>query len=182
MSDGGPGPETGAVLEPPEAVAAAWERELPGVPTRSIPVVWLAKQVAAELRSSRDDALRELGLDAATLDLLSTLRRAGHPYVLTTRQLARRCLVSAGAISQRVARAEADDFVERRTIEGRQVEVALTPAGHAVVERGAGHVLRVDDALTGGLTDTELHDLASLLARWLRSARDAGTTDARPRD
>jgi DNA-binding MarR family transcriptional regulator len=162
-------PEDGG--ESPAAVAAAWERELRGVPTRSIGVTWLLKAVAVELRRGREDALREVGMDAATLDLLSTLRRSGPPYVLTTRQLTERCLVSAGAISQRVARAEHDGHVERRTAPRRRVDVVLTAVGHDLVERGAQHVLSVDDSMSSDLSDIELGQLESLLARWLGAVR-----------
>lgn len=156
-------------------VAAAWARELPGVPTRSIPVVWAAKTISAELRRARERALAVVGIDAGTLDLLSTLRRSGDPYVLTTRQLAERCLVSAGAISQRVARAERDGLVTRRPSSGRRVEVVLSAAGHDLVERGAGHVLAVDARLTAGLSDADLGRLESLLTRWVEvlPTRDA---------
>jgi|GEM_PF-848880 len=162
--------ETG---EGPASVAAAWARELPGVPTRSVRPTWLAKAVAVELRRGREEALSAAGIDAATLDLLSTLRRAGDPYVLTTRQLADRCLVSAGAISQRVARAELDGHVRRRAAPGRRVEVALTPAGHALVERSAHAVLALDDSLSADLSDSELEQLETHLARWLGAARQA---------
>lgn len=164
------------------AVAQAWAREIPGAPTRSIPVVWALKAVAGQLRRGREAALREAGIDAATLDLLSTLRRAGDPYVLTTRQLADRCLVSAGAISQRLARAERDGLVERRVGAGRRVEVTLTATGHEVVERGARHVLEVDDALTSGFGDRDLHQLESLLVRWAEMNRlELGTQPERIR-
>jgi DNA-binding MarR family transcriptional regulator len=149
------------------AVAAAWQRELPGVPTRSVPVIWATKTIAGRLRRGREAALHDAQIDAATLDLLSTLRRAGDPYFLTTRELAARCLVSAGAISQRISRAELDGLVRRRAGTGRRIEVVLTAAGHDFVERGARHVLNVDDALTAGLSDAELHQLETLLARWV---------------
>jgi hypothetical protein len=52
-------------------------------------------------------------VDPSTLDLLSVLRRSGPPYELGTRELTRRTLVTAGAISQRVARAEQAGLVAR---------------------------------------------------------------------
>src|SRR5699024_9045111 len=103
------------------------------------------------LRNGRAAVLDQLGIDAATLDLLSTLRRSGDPFRLTTRQLAERCLVSAGAISQRVTRAERDGLVSRSPGVGRSVEVSLTETGHELVERSAGDVLRTDEEFTAGL-------------------------------
>ncbi|WP_280401232.1 MarR family transcriptional regulator [Nocardia carnea] len=41
------------------------------------------------------------------------MRRSGPPYRLTTRQIAARSLVTAGAISQRLARAEAAGLITR---------------------------------------------------------------------
>ena len=59
---------------------------------------------AAKLLSDdRRRTLGRLGIEDSTLDLLSTLRRSGPPYTLTTRELGERTLVTAGAISQRVA-------------------------------------------------------------------------------
>ncbi|MGW7255071.1 MarR family winged helix-turn-helix transcriptional regulator [Streptomyces sp. NPDC054834] len=114
-------------------IAAAWRRERPGTPTESIeivtPIRWLGKLFADD----RGRALREAGIDAATLDLLSVIRRSGPPYALSTREIARRTLVTAGAISQRVARAERDGLVRRAPGAGgrRSVEVSLTVEGHA---------------------------------------------------
>lgn len=152
-------------------MAAAWRREIPGAATESLPAIWLAKAVATRLRRTRERTLHALTIDGATLDLLSTLRRAGSPYTLTTRELAQRCLVTAGAISQRVARAEREGLVERGSAAGRTVEVVLTPAGHHLVERSATSVLDADAATTAGLTPAELAELEHLLARWLGSMR-----------
>ncbi|WP_309133679.1 MarR family transcriptional regulator [Cellulomonas sp.] len=165
-----PAPSAPTARPDAHEVAAAWARELPGVPTRSVPVVTAAKLLAAALRRRRESVLYELGTDAATLDLLSTLRRAGPPYRLTTRELADRCLVTAGAISQRVARAERDGLVERRAGAGRTVEVALAPAGHARVETLARSVLEADDELVAGLDDETLVQLEDVLDRWRRHA------------
>lgn len=151
----------------PEDVRQAWQRELPGVPNRSIGLVWAIKDAAAVLRRARAEALREAGVDAATLDLLATLRRAGPPYVLRTHELADRCLVTPGAMSQRLSRAEQDGLVERRPAAARRVDVALTDAGHDVVERVTRGVLQADEALTATLDDEELAQLESVLTRWL---------------
>src|SRR5690606_7944646 len=92
-------PLTQGALVPitPREIAAAWRRERPGIPTRSIPAVSAIKRAAKQLARTREHALRELGVDAATLDLLSTLRRTGAPYTLSTREIAEQALITAGA-------------------------------------------------------------------------------------
>ncbi|WP_280399098.1 MarR family winged helix-turn-helix transcriptional regulator, partial [Nocardia carnea] len=106
-------PEAQDAIPSPAEIAAAWERELPGARTESIHLFTPLWRVAKLLTEERQRTLRRLGVDDATLDLLSTLRRSGPPYRLTTRQIAARSLVTAGAISQRLARAEAAGLITR---------------------------------------------------------------------
>ncbi|WP_245205071.1 MarR family winged helix-turn-helix transcriptional regulator [Kitasatospora sp. RG8] len=157
-------------------IAAAWQRERPGTPTGSIeivtPIWWLAKVFTDD----RGRALRAAGIDAATLDLLSVLRRSGAPYTLTTRELARRTLVTAGAISQRVARAERQGLVARAPEEAgeggrRAVLVSLTADGHALVERSVDVVLGREAELVGGLSESEREQLVGLLGKLLADVR-----------
>lgn len=100
------------------------------------------------------------------LDLLSVLRRSGPPYRLSTRELAEQTLVSAGAISQRVARAERDGLVRRRPSgHGRTELVELTVEGHELVERSLDRVLAADETAIARLADGDLDLLLDLLTR-----------------
>jgi DNA-binding MarR family transcriptional regulator len=148
-----------------DGIEQAWRRERPGTPVDSIGVITRIRRIGKLLEDDRRRTLARLGVDAATLDLLSTLRRAGSPYRLSPGQLARRTLVSAGAISQRVARAERDGLV-RRVRSGqdrRSVLVVLTPSGHALVEKTVDELLRHEESLLGVLTAPERACLADLL-------------------
>nr|WP_234430784.1 MarR family transcriptional regulator [Streptomyces sp. NRRL F-4489] len=146
-------------------MAAAWQRERPGTPVSSIGIVTPIWRLAKLLGDDRRRVLQRAGVDVATLDLLSVLRRGGPPYTLTTRELSRRSLLTAGAISQRVARAERDGLVTRRPGEGRPrtVLVELTPAGHDLVESTVDQVLGREAELMGALTVEQQEQLTGLL-------------------
>ena len=148
-------------------IAAAWRRERPGTPTDSIEVVTPILRLAKLFTDDRARVLRAAGIDAATLDLLSVLRRSGAPYTLTTRQLAERTLVTAGAISQRVARAEQEGLVVRAPDSSgpKAVAVTLTADGHAVIERSVDAVLGREAELVVDLSAEERRLLAPLLGR-----------------
>ena len=112
-----------------DAVALAWLRERPGTPVEGIGIVTRLWMCAKLLGEDRRRVLASAGADTATLDLLSVLRRSGEPYQLTTRQITEQTGVTAGAISQRLARAENAGLVERSASEGsRIVLVTLTAA------------------------------------------------------
>jgi DNA-binding MarR family transcriptional regulator len=166
---------------PPAEIAAAWQRERPGAPVESIEIVTPIWRLAKLLADDRRRVLQACGVDGATLDLLSVLRRAGPPYQLTTREIARRALVTAGAVSQRVAKAEREGLVRRAAAGGgsRAVNVTLTRDGHALVEQTVDRVLGREAEFVRGLTAAERAELAALLDRLLADV--AATSAARPR-
>lgn len=158
---------------PVEEIAAAWLRERPGTPVDSIGIVTPLWRLAKLFADDRRRLLADLGVDPATLDLLSVLRRSGPPYELNTRELTRRSLVTAGAISQRIARAERSGLVERRTeTDGsRAVVVTLTPAGHDLIERTVDQVLTRESSLLTSLDGGQRAALADQLQSLLADVR-----------
>ncbi|QIB47294.1 MarR family winged helix-turn-helix transcriptional regulator [Streptomyces aureoverticillatus] len=168
--DGARTPGPAAPQDPERAhsareIAAAWERERPGTPVSSIGIVTPIWQLAKLFGDDRRRVLARAGVDTATLDLLSVLRRSGPPYALSTRELGRRSLVTAGAVSQRVARAEQEGLVTREAAGGRPrtVLVTLTPAGHDLVEATVDQVLHREADLVAGLTPEQQAGLTELL-------------------
>lgn len=165
-------------------IAAAWKRELPGARVESILVITTLWRTAKRLTDERSRTLRRMGIDAATLDLLSTLRRAGAPYRLTTQTLAERCLVSAGAISQRLARAEAEGLITRESAgQGRKsVAVTLTDAGHQLLDPTVTDLLAYEADLLSIFTASEREQLTEMLERLERRVAEAanGQASAKP--
>lgn len=148
-------------------IAAAWRREIPDLDTSSIEVITPLWQAAKRLADDRRRTLARMGVEPATLDLLSTLRRAGPPYQLTSRQLTERSMVTAGATSQRLARAEAAGWITRSPSEAspRAVSVTLTEAGHALIESTVRNLLSHEETLVVDLTDQDRHTLNRLLSK-----------------
>ena len=174
--DPGPAPTSapGGPPTPAAEIAAAWQRERPGTPTASIEIVTPIWRLAKLFADDRGRVLRAAGIDAATLDLLSVIRRSGPPYTLGTREIARRTLVTAGAVSQRVARAEREGLVHR--VPGpagtRTVLVSLTPAGQELIESSVDAVLGREASLVDGLTTTERTMLIGLLDKLATTAAE----------
>jgi DNA-binding MarR family transcriptional regulator len=148
-------------------IAEAWTRELPGADTDSIAVITPLWRTAKRLADDRRRTLAALGIDSSTLDLLSVIRRAGPPYELTTREITARTLVTAGAISQRIARAEEAGLVERAASNAsrRAVAVRLTEAGHRLIEVTVRQLLAHESRMVADLTAAERAALATCLAK-----------------
>ncbi|MGV9973763.1 MarR family winged helix-turn-helix transcriptional regulator [Nocardia beijingensis] len=159
----------------PTQIASAWRRELPGARVESIEILTPLWRVAKLLTDERQRTLQRLGIDESTLDLLSTLRRSGPPYQLTTRQIAARSLVTAGAISQRLARAEAAGLILREPTSAtrRGVLVTLTPDGHRHIERVVPALLEHETAFTDRLPADERAVLTAALRTLEAAIRSA---------
>ena len=164
-------PGEAAARWPAAEIAAAWRRELPGARTESIEVITPVWRIAKVLADDRRRTLAALGVDPSTLDLLSVIRRAGPPYELTTREIASRTLVTPGAVSQRVARAELSGLVDRApsSASRRAVAVRLTEAGHALIEATVRQLLEHEADLIGALTAGERAALTGFLAKLERA-------------
>ncbi|MEU1736545.1 MarR family winged helix-turn-helix transcriptional regulator [Streptosporangium sp. NPDC020145] len=160
-------------VEPPrdgaDAIQDAWRRELPGVPVESIGIVTRVWWAAKVFGDQRRRTLAALGVDVATLDLLSTLRRSGPPYRMSPGELAGACMVTRGAITQRVERAVRAGLVERTAVgSGYHARaVTLTEAGGALLDRVVADLLLTEDRLVGHLAPERRELLADLLRELL---------------
>jgi DNA-binding MarR family transcriptional regulator len=165
-----------------DRIQRAWQRERPGTPVNSIGIITRIWRVAKLLDDERRRTDVRLGLDASTRDLLSTLRRAGPPYQLPPGEIARQALVSAGAISQRIRRAEDHGLVHRDKggTDGRSVVVTLTELGHQLIEERVDELLAHEDTLLNSLDHDQRQQLSGLLRIVLADLTERFGTEDRP--
>ncbi|TDC88879.1 MarR family transcriptional regulator [Saccharopolyspora aridisoli] len=165
-----------------DRIQAAWQRERPGMPVASIGVITRIWRIAKLLDDERRRTDARAGMDAATRDLLSTLRRAGPPYRLAAGEIARQSLVSAGAISQRVARAEQRGLVrrDRGGDDGRSVLVELTDTGHRLIEDHVDDLLHHEETLLDSLDAGQREQLTELLRVLLGDLTERFGAEDRP--
>lgn len=167
-----------------DQIQREWALARPDLPVRSIGVITRIWRIAKLLSDDRRRTMNQLGMEPAIRDLLANLRRSGPPYRLRVKDLAARCGVSKGAITQRVERAEAAGFVYSASaremsqdgssgiavaeeVDQRAVWIGLTPRGQELVETTVEALLRHEDALIGDLGDEEITTLADSLRRLL---------------
>jgi DNA-binding MarR family transcriptional regulator len=149
-----------------DEIVEQWSRERPDVVVDSIGVVARILRIAKVFADHRRRTLAALGIDSATFDLLATLRRSGPPFRMSPAALTQACLVTGGAISQRVARAEAAGLVTaERTAGGHTSAVALTELGRERIDRDIAEFLAREHELIGHLAPGERTELSRLLRR-----------------
>src|ERR687883_806377 len=165
---------TSAEKDRVDDVIDAWRRERPDIDVSSIAVLTRALLIGRQLQKARDRALRELGTDTPTLEVLATLRRAGAPYRLRTNEIESATSVTAGAISQRLDRLEARGFVRRRRDDGdkRVIHVSLTKKGRKLIDDVVAGLMAREERLLAPFDEGERQTLERLLTHWLRWFED----------
>lgn len=148
-----------------ETVLEQWASERPDIDVSPMGVIGRLSRAAHRIddRLGRNFALH--GIDAATFDVLATLRRSGVPYTLTPKDLLESSMVTSSAIAQRLNKLEADGLIERTASEsdGRRKKVHLTSKGRHLIDVVLpGHVA-VERSILESLTPDQQATLAELL-------------------
>jgi DNA-binding MarR family transcriptional regulator len=151
------------------AIQEAWRRERPDIDVTSIGILTRALLIGRRLARARELLLRELGTDAATLDVLATLRRSGTPYRLRAREIASATRVSPGAVSQRLDRLEQSGLIKREVDknDGRGIVVSLSAAGRDLVDSVVARLMDRESLLLAPFGSRDIAALERLLTRWL---------------
>jgi DNA-binding MarR family transcriptional regulator len=151
-----------------------WRTERPDLDVSPMAVIGrlsrLNRLVDAELRQT----FGAHGLDAASFDVLATLRRSGPAHRLTPAELMRASMVTSGAITQRLDRLEARGLVTRTpsATDGRVVYVALTDDGRALIDRALPDHVETEHRVLAGLSRAQREALAGVLRELLESLGD----------
>ncbi len=118
-------------------IAAAWDRELPGVVGEELALAKRAGRLAAILGDCAATALAPFGLTKAEYDILAVLRSSGPPYRLRPSELTARLLLSSGGTSNVLRRLTEAGLVDREAHQedARSAWVRLTSTGVALAEQ-----------------------------------------------
>lgn len=111
------------------------------------------------------------GFDRSAFDVLVTIRRAGEPYRMTSRELQETAMVTSAAVAQRLNRLEERGLVRREPNpdDGRVTDVHLTDAGFAAADGAMADHMATEARMLAHMTSAEREDLGRLLARLLES-------------
>jgi DNA-binding MarR family transcriptional regulator len=121
-------------------------------------LLYLLKQVELAVRSHLDDLLRPAGLTALQYTALTVLERHRD---LSAAQLARNSFVTAQSMADMITALEGRGLIERHRDQAdrRRLVVALTAAGHGLLDRYREPVRALEATMIAGLSETEVRDL-----------------------
>ncbi|WP_162826700.1 MarR family winged helix-turn-helix transcriptional regulator [Pseudolabrys taiwanensis] len=159
---------------------AEWARQRPDLDFQYLATVGRVVRIAAHLRERMDTWLKPFGLTWEMFDLLASLQRSGDARGLRPTALYEACMLSSGATTNRIDRAEKLKLATRKPDpdDGRAARIALTKRGHAITaEAMTEHSYRAQE-IADHLTQREQETLEALLRKLLRGLETAKEKEA----
>jgi DNA-binding MarR family transcriptional regulator len=159
-----------------------WRRALPTLDASPLAVIGRVSRLADLVRRRVDAALKPFGIGWELLDVLGALLRAGPPFRRTPTALYRACLLSSGAMTNRVDRLERAGLVTRMRDpqDRRGVLVGLTEPGREVVDKAIAACWATQQRLLAALPPADRERLAGLLRTLLLALEDPAPAAAEP--
>lgn len=107
------------------------------------------------------------GLNIATFDVLSGLRRSGEPYALSAGELLASMMITSGTLTNRIDQLEKSGLVIRKADSGdaRKTIVSLTAEGLKRIDAAIVDHVAAQQALMGALTPEEVIQFDGLLRK-----------------
>ena len=127
------------------------------------------KRLHAHLMRSMEKTWAAHGLNAASFDVLATLRRAGAPYALSPGDLMASTMVTSGTMTHRIQQLERAGLVERvkNPADGRSYLISLSAKGYELIDGVMSVHVETQARLVSVLTADQRAQLDTLLAQFL---------------
>ncbi|WP_229053921.1 MarR family winged helix-turn-helix transcriptional regulator [Aeromicrobium sp. Leaf350] len=142
-----------------------WQSERPDLDVSPQGVIGRVQRLSARLSDEIAAEHAHHGLDDDEYDVLTTLRRTGEPYEMTSGELARLAVVTTVEMDRRIDRLAETGLVTRTG----DALVALTLTGRSVADEAFTAHVANEHRLIGPLSPSERADLERLLARWIEA-------------
>jgi DNA-binding MarR family transcriptional regulator len=154
-----------------ETFISEWTRERPDLDFTYLATLGRILRVSAHLREQMDAWLSPFGLTWDMFDLLASLQRSGAENGLRPTDLYKACMLSSGATTNRIDRAERLNYAVRRPDpeDGRAVRIALTRRGQALAHKAMTEHSTRAGKISDRLTAKEQEQLAHLMRKLLLS-------------
>jgi DNA-binding MarR family transcriptional regulator len=157
-----------------DVIMGQWRRERPDLDLSAMGTFARLMQLSAVLGPAVERVFARHGLRRGEFDVLAALRRSGPPYAVIPSELADAMMMSRAGMTNRIDRLEAAGLVKRSLdpTDRRSFQIALTDAGHRLVDAAVtDHAANITQ-LISGLSRAERQTLDRILRSLLRTINE----------
>lgn len=152
-----------------DRILAQWRTERPDLEVAPMGLIGRIKRLMAHLSREMGETWAAHGLNAASFDVLATLRRSGPPFALSPGDLIASTMVTSGTMTNRIDQLEKAGLVERKQSDAdrRSFLISLTDKGFYVIDAAVTAHVENQARLVSGLSRQHQDQLDSLLKKFL---------------
>jgi DNA-binding MarR family transcriptional regulator len=152
-----------------DRISAQWQRERPEIDHDAMALIGRIARLSRHLGHAMDKTFTAHDLNAASFDVLATLRRSGAPYRLSPGALLASTMVTSGTMTHRIDRLEREGLVRRigNPDDARSVLIELTADGLARIDAAVTDHTATQTRLTASLSAEEQAQMTALLRKLL---------------
>ena len=152
-----------------DRILAQWAQERPDLDVRPMGVIGRVKRLSAFLTREMEKTWEQHGLNAASFDVLATLRRSGPPYALSPGDLIAWTMVTSGTMTNRIDQLVKSGHVARvkNPDDGRGFLISLTKQGFKTIDAAVTDHVATQHRLTEGMSERDQATLNRLLGKFL---------------
>lgn len=151
-------------------IVEQWKRERPDLDVSPMGVLGRLQRSSKILTALLTDEISKLDLEFWEFDMLSTLRRAGTPFILSPTQMFSTLMITSGTMTHRLKRLEQRGLISRKVNEedSRSMLVCLTKNGKDLIDEAIEAHLANEKRIISNIPKEKLHQLDELLAVLLK--------------
>ncbi|WP_271948203.1 MarR family winged helix-turn-helix transcriptional regulator [Ruegeria faecimaris] len=148
-----------------ERIIAQWNSARPDLDVGPMETVGRLTRLAVQLRRAMENTWALHDMNAASFDVLATLRRSGKPEGLSPGELLELTMVTSGTMTNRVDQLVKVGMVERvqNPEDGRGFLIRLTQNGFKAIEAAVSDHVETQQRLVQGLSLQQRDQLNHLL-------------------
>lgn len=147
-------------------IVAQWHKARPELDVEPMEAIGRLSPLSAKLQGEMERTCKISGLNAASFDVLATLRRSGKPDGLSLGELLDLTMLTSGTtMTNRIDQLVKHGLVERvpNPEDKRVFLIRLTQPGFAAIEKAVGDHVETQHRLLQGLSPAQADDLNRLL-------------------
>ncbi|WP_170763509.1 MarR family winged helix-turn-helix transcriptional regulator [Ruegeria lacuscaerulensis] len=148
-----------------DLIISQWNNARPDLDVGPMETIGRLSRLAVKLRRGMEETWKAHGLNAASFDVLATLRRSGKPDGLSPGELLELTMVTSGTMTNRVDQLVKSGLVERvqNPEDGRGFLIRLTDSGFSTIDAAVTDHVQTQHRLMGGLSTEQRRQLNLLL-------------------
>ena len=152
-----------------DQIVTQWNRERPDLDVAPMALLGRLKRLTMHISREMAETWAEHGLNAASFDVLATLRRSGPPFALSPADLIASTMVTSGTMTNRIDQLEKAGLVAREQSEEdrRSFLISLTDQGFEVIDAAVTAHVATQKRLVSGLSEQDRRQLNSLVKEFL---------------